>query len=313
MWRADLWSALREYGIEGRLLGSIEALYKESKACVRVEGELSEESSVKQGLRQGCPLSPWLFNIFLDRVAREAMTEFQGGVALDKCLIQILLFADDTIVMAQTERDLAVNIKGLHEAIKRHGLTINWCKSNTMVFSKEHTECKVEVEGVQIEQARETVYLGVRLSENGGMESELERRIGMAATTVGALREPVFGNKGLSKEAKLRVFNAVVVPTLVYGCEAWVLKEREKSRVQAMDLKVLRGVAGVTRLDCVRSEDIRNRLKQEAVVAQVKRRREGWKDRVIENQGSLIEKVMRGQVEGRRPRGRPRKRWSDDF
>ena len=46
MWRADLWSALREYGIEGRLLGSIEALYKECKACVRVEGELSEEFSV---------------------------------------------------------------------------------------------------------------------------------------------------------------------------------------------------------------------------------------------------------------------------
>ena len=60
-----------------------------------------------------------------------------------------------------------------------------------MVFSKDHTECKVEVEGVTIEQAREAVYLGVRLSENGGMESELERRIGMAATTVGALREPV--------------------------------------------------------------------------------------------------------------------------
>ena len=142
---------------------------------------------------------------------REA--EFQGGVALDNCLVQILLFADDTVVVAQTEGDLSANIKGLHKAIKRHGLTINWSKSNTMVFSKDHTECKVEVEGVTIEQARETVYLGVRLSENGEMDSELERRIGMAATTLGALREPVFGNKELSKEAKLTVYNVVVVPT----------------------------------------------------------------------------------------------------
>ena len=77
MWREDLWSALRENGIVGRLLGSIEALHKESKACVRVEGELSEEFSVQQGLRQGCPLSPWLFNIFLNRVVREAMKEFK--------------------------------------------------------------------------------------------------------------------------------------------------------------------------------------------------------------------------------------------
>ena len=71
-----------------------------------MEGELLEEFSVQQGLRQGCPLSPWLFNIFLDRVVREAMKEFQGGVALDNCLLQILLFADDTVVVAQTEGDL---------------------------------------------------------------------------------------------------------------------------------------------------------------------------------------------------------------
>ena len=205
------------------------------------------------------------------------MTEFQGVVALDNCLVQILLFADDTVVMAQTERDLSVNIKGLYEAIKRHGLTLNWSKFNTMVFSKEHTECKVEMEGVMIEQARETVYLGVGLSENGRVESELEQRNGMAATTVGALREPVFGNKELSKEAKLRVYNAVVVPTLVYGCEA-------------MEMKVLRRVAGVTRLDCIRNEEIRKELKQEAMVAQVKRRREGFKDSVGE------------PGEGRRPR-----------
>ena len=313
VWRADLWRALREYGIGGRLLGAIEALYKESKACVRVEAELTEEFVVKQGLRQGCPLSPWLFNIFLDRVVREAMVEFKGGVVLDSCLIQILLFADDTVVMAQTEEDLTENIERLYVAMKRHSLAINYSKSNTMVFSKEYTECKVEVDGVRLKQARETVYLGVRLSENGGMESELERTIGMAATAVGALREPVFGNKELSKEAKLTVYNAVVVPTLVYGCEAWVLRERDKMRLQAMEMKVLRGVTGVTRLDCMRSEEIRKALKQEAVVTQVMRRREGWKDKVMENHGSLMGKVLRGQVEGKRPRGRPRKRWSDDF
>ena len=83
---------------------------------------------------------------------------------------------------------------------------------------KESKAC-VRVEGELTEEF-------IRLSENGGMESEMKRRIGMAATTVGAPREPVFGNKELPKEAKLTVYNAftVVVPTLVYGFEAWVLK-----------------------------------------------------------------------------------------
>ena len=44
-----------------------------------MEGELTEEFGVKQGLRQGCPLSPWPFNIFVDRVVREAMVNFKGG------------------------------------------------------------------------------------------------------------------------------------------------------------------------------------------------------------------------------------------
>ena len=140
--RADLWSCLREYPWKGgRLLGSIEALYKESKACVRVERELTEEFGVKQGLKQGCPLSLWLFNVFLDRVVREAMEEFKGGVVLDSYLIQILLFADDSVVLTQTEKDLTESTERLHEAMKRHGLVMNWSKSNTMVFSKEYMEC----------------------------------------------------------------------------------------------------------------------------------------------------------------------------
>ena len=58
----------------------------------------------------------------------------------------------------------------------------------------------------------------------------------------------------------------------MYGCEALALKERDKMRLQAMEMKVLRGVAGVAILDCLRSEEIRKALKQEAVVTQVMRR-----------------------------------------
>ena len=80
-----------------------------------------------------------------------------------------------------------------------------------------------------------------------------------------------------------------------------------------MEMKVLRRVQGVTRLDCVRNEEIRKVLKKGAVVTQVMKRREWWKDKVMGNHGSLMEKVMRGQVDGERPRERPKKQWSDDF
>ena len=76
------------------------------------------------------------------------------------------------------------------------------------------------------------LYVGMMLSENGGMESELERRIGKAATSVGALCNIVFGNWELGREVKMALYNAVLLPTMLYGCEAWMLKDRDKDEVE---------------------------------------------------------------------------------
>ena len=77
VWREDMWRTLATYGVSGRLLRAVKALYENSKARVRVEDELTECFEVRQGVRQGCPLSPWLFNVFLDMVAREARTQLR--------------------------------------------------------------------------------------------------------------------------------------------------------------------------------------------------------------------------------------------
>ena len=86
-----------------------------------------------------------------------------------------------------------------------------------------------------------------------------------------------------------------------------MLMEREKERVQAAEMRVLRKIAGVKRIDNVRNEDIRSQLRQEGVVEQVSRKREVWKKQVEEQIGSITDMVMSGVVR-KRPRGRPRKR-----
>ncbi len=63
--REALWSVLRIYGVSGHLLKGIQAFYREANACVRVGGKFSESFAVV-GVRQGCVMSPWLFNIFMD-------------------------------------------------------------------------------------------------------------------------------------------------------------------------------------------------------------------------------------------------------
>ena len=99
----------------------------------------------------------------------------------------------------------------------------------------------------------------------------------------------------------------------IYGCETWVLKEREKSRLQATEMRVLRKITGVSRLDHVRNETVRERLGLEPVLKKVERRRECWKEKVESRKRSVVEKVLMGEGVGKRPRGRSRKRWRDPF
>ena len=70
--RGKLWKALEEYGVQGKLLRAIQALYEGGKACVKVGQSKTEMFDVQKGVRQGCTLFPWLCNVFIDKVVKEA-------------------------------------------------------------------------------------------------------------------------------------------------------------------------------------------------------------------------------------------------
>ena len=66
-----MWQMLRVYGVGGKLLKAVKSFYVDSRACVRVGNDVSEWFPVNVGLRQGCVMSPWLFNVYMDGVVRE--------------------------------------------------------------------------------------------------------------------------------------------------------------------------------------------------------------------------------------------------
>ena len=92
----------------------------------------------------------------------------------------------------------------------------------------------------------------------------------------------VLRRKELSRSTKLKVVNATVMPTLMYGCETWSLSKRQRSKIPATQMNVLRRIEGVSRLDRVRNEDVREKLRQEGVLDMVKSRQEKWKIRMVE-------------------------------
>ena len=70
--RSKLWGALKDYGVKGQLLAALQSFCEDVWARVRVAGKESFPFQVRKGVRQGCPLSPWLFNIFIDGIVSEA-------------------------------------------------------------------------------------------------------------------------------------------------------------------------------------------------------------------------------------------------
>ena len=69
--RHGMWQMLRVYGVGGNLLKTVQSIYVESRACVRVGNDVRELFPVNGGLRQGCVMYPWLFNVYKDGVVRE--------------------------------------------------------------------------------------------------------------------------------------------------------------------------------------------------------------------------------------------------
>ena len=90
--------------------------------------------------------------------------------------------------------------------------------------------CDISVKGEKIEEVKMKKHLGALFNE-GSCEDEIENRIGAAVKVIGALRSEALERRELSKGMKLRVFNAMVVPTLLYGCKTWTILKRHESRL----------------------------------------------------------------------------------
>ena len=69
--RHGMWQMLRVYGVGRKLLKAVQSFYIDSRACVQMGNDVSEWFPVNVGLRQGCVMFPWLFNVYMDSVVRE--------------------------------------------------------------------------------------------------------------------------------------------------------------------------------------------------------------------------------------------------
>ena len=99
----------------------------------------------------------------------------------------------------------------------------------------------------------------------------MDNRIGKASATMRQLNRSVLLKRELCTRAKLSIFRSVYVPILTCGHECWIMNEKLRSRVQAVEMGVLRRISGLTLLDKVKSLDIRESLNIESLLLRLER------------------------------------------
>ena len=121
---------LRDVGITGKIYNIIRNIYSGDEACLKIDGKVNKSFRITQGVRQGCVLSPLLFNIFMAGLAKN-LSASDSGLKLDSKKINSLFWADDIVLLSENQSDLEKLLKMVSEYCNTNKLTIN-CKKNKM-------------------------------------------------------------------------------------------------------------------------------------------------------------------------------------
>jgi len=198
-------------GIRGKCLKFIENnLYLSSKACVKIDLKFSKVFRIKKGVRQGCPLSPILFNLFINDIFRDCN---KNGVSIGGSLCCGDLFTDDIVLCAPTRGSLNKLLKKVNDWAKFNHMTFGINKCAIMVIKALDSR----VVGEHIPKSKCYTYLGILL--NNGLDLKLKNIIKSPTNKV---RKALYSIKGFLKNPlvpikfKELVFKSVVIIKVSY-------------------------------------------------------------------------------------------------
>ena len=120
--------------------------------------------------------------------------------------------------------------------------------------------------GESLEEVDCFKYLGSHVADDGGCEGDVVHRTNEGYRTWGALKS-VLSNRGLGIKAKKCLYERAFVPTALYGAEAWCMRSAERRKVNVLEMKRLRSLVGVSRMDRVGNEEVRRRAEIERELA----------------------------------------------
>lgn len=228
--RERLWQRLHDIGVRGKFLFAVKALYDAGvNLCIKYGGGLLDPIAATVGVKQGCPLSPLLFGLYIEGLEDHIRTHCPEagpmlGTAHQAVRVPLLMYADDAALIATSADQLQTLLNQAEQWCTMYGMNINLAKTEIVVFnSQSHPSIGTwTLGGQQVVVSTFFKYLGVRFNsmhvDKHMQKSAAQRGCAALAGMKHRLGElQVGGNVGLS----LYMYKALVQPALLYGAEVW--------------------------------------------------------------------------------------------
>ena len=244
--RSHLWCKLIDNNITGKILIVINNLYKNAKSCISKHGMLSDFFTSNVGVRQGENLSPILFAVYLNDFKHHISQKYNGldnlsHIMTDNTIdddtmllvkMYTLLYADDTIVLAESADELQKALNAVHEYCEMWDLSVNASKTKIVIFSrgkvqKYPTFCFGDSE---LEVVDSYIYLGIQFNYNGKFRTAIGKQIQQARKALFSMLAKVKALY-LPIDIQLDLFDKLVLPVLTYGCEIWGFESLDKVEI----------------------------------------------------------------------------------
>ena len=335
--REGLWQIMSKYGCPETFIAIVREFHDGMQVSVQDNGDYSKPFNVTNGVKQGCVLAPTLFSLMFSAMLIDAFKDetygvdiryrYDGGGLFRPTRLKAttktctdsardFLFADDCALNATSEEDMQASMDLFSQACRNFGLTISIKKTEVLhqpAPGTAYNEPTIKCEGQTLPAVEKFTYLGSTLSRSASLDDEISTRLSKASSAFGRLREKAWDRKGIGVKTKLKVYNAVVLPSLLYGCETWTMYSRHSKKLNSFHLRCLRKILRIKQEDRIPDTEVLERAEAESIFAILKRSQLRWAGHVYRMDDNRIpKKLLYGELtEGKRSHGGQKKRFKD--
>jgi hypothetical protein len=247
--------------------------------------------------------------VVLDWVTRTAYASSGKGIQWTLTgKLEDLEFADDLALLSHRLQDMQEKVDALGAISQRVGLKINKEKTEVMRINNNQ-EAPVTIDGRNVNDVEEFVYLGSKISKSGGTEEDIRARINRARCAFTVLR-PIWKNSAISNQTKIRILNSNVKAVLLYGAETWRVSKASTAKIQTFMNRCLRQILKLRWQDKVPNIELWGKARQEPITVQIRRRKWRWVGHTLrKDHPNVTRQALEWNPQGKRKRGRPRQTW----